>query len=101
MQDQKLCIKCGRHPAVGLFNKLCSSCNIETYNCGIKENLINNENTETSGESDVFCPYCGEIQINDEGQFSEEGTENVYCGDCGKEFELETEVSYSYSTKRI
>ncbi len=99
--EKRICLRCGKHNVTNSWDKHCYSCQNEIYNQNLKQNLIDDEVEETSGEDDVICPYCGEIQENDEGKFYEEGEQIVCCGSCDKEFELETDVSYYYATRRI
>lgn len=52
---------------------------------------------DTCCEEEIICPYCGQIQI--EPQEYESGIWD--CGECGEEFELDVEVSVTYSTYRV
>jgi transposase-like protein len=52
-------------------------------------------------EDEILCPYCGEVYEDDEYQFYEEGEHEVECYHCEKTFNLNTHVTYSYSTNII
>ncbi len=100
--EEKMCVRCGKRTVIlGASGDYCYSCNVDIYNENLKQSLLDDEDCETDCETDVFCPYCGEIQESDEGQFYKEGTKIVCCGDCNKEFKLDTEISYYYSTRRL
>lgn len=56
---------------------------------------------ETLREDELVCPYCGaSYEAEDAWHFDEGKTEEVECMFCGKKFDLEVEVSRTYSTKR-
>ena len=57
-------------------------------------------------EGEIICPYCGEMQIDDDGQYpvsyygSEEGAEKFQCNICEKVFLVEEMVKRWYSIKK-
>lgn len=58
--------------------------------------------TEVDCEDEVFCPYCG-LEHEADGEddaFYVEGEHIFVCHECNKEFLVDTNVSYSYSTSR-
>lgn len=61
----------------------------------MKEKLLTPD--DTLYRENIICPYCGHIQTNREEY--ESGT--VDCGGCEEAFELNVEVSVTYSTYRL
>ena len=51
---------------------------------------------DTEGTAYPVCPHCGNIHYNDF-----EYDDGVYnCAQCGEEFEVEREVSVSFTTRK-
>ena len=50
---------------------------------------------------ELKCPYCNYV-IEDEWEHLnyEEGEQEIECPDCGKKFDAEVNISYSFSSKR-
>lgn len=96
------CEICGKPFKSYCYETRCYKCNIEKYNTDIKEGIQSGEETSTYGESEVFCPWCGEMLEGDceTSEFYEDGTHVFQCYECEKEFTLSTSVSFSYSTER-
>jgi len=97
----------------------CSVCGQETYNCSwegdkcfscrekerlakLAEYLQNDEETETSCESDIICPYCGyRYEADFESDYCyNEGDYEEQCPECEKTFTISTSVSITYNTTR-
>lgn len=50
-------------------------------------------------QDDMICPYC-EYEFDDCDKEYEEGSMEYECPCCGKTFELETNFSYSWRTRK-
>jgi len=49
----------------------------------------------------VICPWCGETYPKEDNySLFEVGNHECKCGSCGKDFKVETEISYTFSTTR-
>ena len=53
---------------------------------------------ETYGEEEVTCPYC-QYQKSDSWELGDDGTQT--CGECGKTYEWQRNVSTSYSSEGV
>jgi hypothetical protein len=53
------------------------------------------ENTDT-----IICPYC-DYEFEGYDCIYDEGEDTIECESCGKEFNVTTEVSYSWSTSKL
>jgi DNA-directed RNA polymerase subunit RPC12/RpoP len=56
-------------------------------------------------EDEIHCPYCGELQDNDEGQYpvtfhGETGWEEMRCQDCDAKFYVREHVSRDYDVAK-
>lgn len=53
-------------------------------------------------DDDPKCPYCGHVQ-HDAWEFTERCTDGdeVTCGECGKDFWAEANISVSWRTKAL
>lgn len=68
---------------------LCSDC----------ENLKGNN--ETRHRSRIRCPHCGHIQKavgDDDYERYQDGEHTVTCYECNKDYEIETHVTYSFTS---
>lgn len=81
-------------------NDLCYSCQKEIREREQAEALQNNEETETSYENDIVCPWCGTHMYDEDGYFVREGDGEYDCPECGKEFYFQADVEVTYSTQR-
>lgn len=60
-------------------------------------------------EKYIYCPYCGEEQQNDDGQYpvtywgtdNDEGTTTFTCQECEKDFTVEENVERAYQTIKM
>ena len=98
------CKICGRETYVLSWEEpLCYYCKKKQHDEKIKEDIQNGKATETSGEDKVYCPWCGEeYDTTDEPEIAYvDGDHEVECGECGKQFKISTNVSFSYDTERI
>lgn len=96
---KKICETCGK-PFDALFPwSECDDCINKRH---IREVQIDiRECGETVFEDKIYCPWCGEIIDGSEMiEAHTDGKFVILCPKCGKDFTLETDVSYSYSTKR-
>jgi hypothetical protein len=55
---------------------------------------------EVDSDNMVRCPACdGRMNVHDDNSdWYEEGTHSVSCSHCGEDFEIETAVSYSFTS---
>lgn len=81
-------------------NDLCYSCQKEIREREQAEALQNNEETETSYENDIVCPWCGRRFEDDDGYFVRTGDGEYECDECGKEFYFQADIEVTYSTQR-
>ena len=82
----------------------CYGCSQKRHLQEIKEQLLSSEIDETSCESEIICPYCGEVNDYDCDYYDDiytEGDKVMRCNCCEKEFNLCVNVSYSYDTSRL
>ena len=63
---------------------------------------INNENyIRYWGNANPVCPWCDEVYDigeNEDWELYEEGTHNIECLSCSKEYRCGSEVKYTFST---
>lgn len=93
--------KCGNN--IYGFGNECYSCSEKTRKQKLAENLKNNEETETSYEKEIICPWCGysyEPDFEDEYCYNE-GDFEEECPECEKVFTISTDVDITYSTERF
>lgn len=79
---------------------MCYSCQKEVREREQAEALQNNEETETSYENDIVCPWCGTHMYDEDGYFVRESSGEYDCPECGKEFYFQADVEVTYSTQR-
>lgn len=98
----KACERCGKTFNSYFYETMCYKCRVEKNREDVRESLLSGEATRTDCESDVICPWCGEVIEEDceMNEFYEDGTHVFDCPYCEKEFTLSTSVSYTYSTDR-
>jgi len=80
----------------------CSPCKIIREN--IKKEMLTEklENGRFNCEIKIYCPYCGwEMEAEAECQEYDEGEMEKECYKCEKTFNLETNVSVTWSTSKI
>ena len=62
---------------------------------------------EMQRRREIRCPYCDELQTNDDGQYpvsywgSESGPVGMECGHCFKEFFVEEDVQRTYKVAKV
>lgn len=100
------CKKCGKATDFAWMQRgLCND-------CLRKEKLKEIRISISEGESDTFsdeyivCPYCGAVLSGSKDVFEfpelyEDGEHEEVCVECGKEFKVETMVSYAWETHKI
>ena len=94
------CPICGSKAFMFSWEKMCASCKKEEHYSAIQTQLESNQIEETYAEDDILCPWCGEKCEEDYDALYTEGNHEVECAYCEKTFYVDTEISYSYSTKR-
>lgn len=98
--EKKICATCGRLFDACFFEKECYTCRRESEAQERKTAILNGEITETEGEENIVCPWCGEAFETDseDSRTYTEGGYEYECPECGKTFFLETCVSITYNT---
>ena len=99
------CKICGKYDELAWTNGgYCNKCfklhNLEK----IRESIEEGEPDTFSGDY-VVCPYCGaaidEADLIGYPELHEDGEHEITCKDCGKEFKVETMVSYDWETHKM
>ncbi len=107
---KKVCKECGEIKEMFSWEDHCSSCRkkiaLEKVQADIEEAKTTGEEVDTWSDDYVICPYCGHahetcLGYEDFPEIYEEGSHKVECDECGKTFELETSVSYSWETGKV
>ena len=101
MIEMGICPRCCRKQKLP-WQKICSDCSLREHDLFIKMQIENGA-TETSNESSVYCPHCGEKitwEDVDSDIFFKEDQENIDCPFCRKAFHIVTEIRYLYSTSQ-
>lgn len=97
----KTCKVCGKPREMLSWEDTCYTCTENLHYAELKEKILSGEETETSCEDEIVCPWCGErLDCSDDYDLLCEGTHDLECYGCGRPFEVYTNVSYSYDTKR-
>jgi transposase-like protein len=99
----KVCKTCGEEKNYMMsWETECYSCRKERNKKEIQRQIEDGEITEVDCEDEIYCPYCGLAHEEDyENEAFYIGGEHEFtCGECGKDFSVDTHVSYSYSTRR-
>lgn len=99
----KTCKVCGKARDMMSWEDTCYTCCCQKHLDEVKHNILGGEETETSCEDEVICPWCGEVQEYDieDYEIYEEGEHEMQCHDCEKYFKLGVSVFYYYGTERI
>jgi hypothetical protein len=103
---RKICARCGKEQFLLSWETKCAACRREEAEEQTVANIQSGEDTSTSGEDNVICPWCGavyktNVNYEDWPEVYEEGFHDMVCDACGKPFQLYTNVSYSYDTDRL
>lgn len=87
------CADCGTREGLCTYTEavLCSKCHEKRV-----EKRIAEFDGDTDGTDEIVCPHCG-YECSDSWEKSEGVRE---CGDCGREYEVEREVTVTYSTTK-
>ena len=98
----KKCVTCGAKIDCAMsWQKECHDCHMDAYRENIIAEIDSGERFEVAYEDEIFCPYCGRVyEFDCEPELYEEGDHDLTCDYCEKTFTCETDISYSYSTKR-
>ncbi|MCD8148849.1 MAG: hypothetical protein LUE92_04635 [Clostridiales bacterium] len=111
-EDEKICKICGQERGMMSWETICFQCAKEKHLKEQQQAIRDGDDsyiygTETS-DSDgcIFCPYCGErtktyYGHEDFPELYEEGFHKIECPICEKEFELVTDVSFSWETRKV
>lgn len=103
--DDYHCKRCGKKTDLAWMNNgLCIDCYRKKQLDDIRISIDEGE-PDTFSSDYVVCPYCGNA-ISDEGlidypELYEDGEHELLCGKCGKTFEVDTMVSYSWETLKM
>lgn len=100
--EKRSCKTCGRLFDAWFYEKECYACRRESEALERKTGILKGEITETEGEEEIVCPWCGEAfetDLEDDRTYTEGGYE-YECPECEKMFFLETCVSITYNTMR-
>ena len=103
--DDYHCKRCGKKAVLAWMNNgLCIDCYRKKQLDDIRISIDEGE-PDTFSSDYVVCPYCGNA-ISDEGlidypELYEDGEHELLCDQCGKTFEVDTMVSYSWETHKI
>ena len=96
---KKQCKICGKVAEMLSWEDECYICKKKQHMKDVLQDI--QEGRDTSCENEIYCPWCGtEIERCEMNEAYNEGRYIIDCPECGKEFVLETSVSYSYSTSR-
>jgi len=54
-------------------------------------------------EEEIVCPHCGDAQgfTSDNTSLYDENTYKYTCENCGKDYELSSSMSFSWSTEKL
>lgn len=96
---KKQCKICGKVAEMLSWEDECYACKKKQHMKDVLQDI--QEGRDTSYEEEIYCPWCGvEIECCEMDEAYNEGQYAIDCPACGKEFMLETSVSFSYSTSR-
>ena len=93
LEAGEVCRECGTYIT---FSKgkpsLCVSCN-----------MLHQDRGQVSHEKRVRCPHCAHMFAPDEGDNGvyDEGEHSLDCPNCGGDFDIETHVSYCFSSPAL
>lgn len=89
--SEKLCMMCKRNPVREEGKPMCASC----YSYWNK--LWDWQNK--SEKDGMVCPYC-DYEFEEREREYEEGTTDVTCPCCGKEFEIEVSCLWTWTSRK-
>lgn len=102
-----LCVRCKKKMTFFAWETMCYQCKKE-HALEIAVEAIKNgeEDIDTGSDDYVICPYCGNAISTDYGyeyfpEFFIDGDHELTCEECGKDFVLETSISYYYETRKV
>lgn len=102
-----LCERCKKKMTTFSWETMCYQCQKE-HALEVAVEAIKNgeEDADTYSTDYVICPYCGNAISTDYGyeDFPElfiDGDHELTCEECGKDFVLETSISYYYETRKV
>lgn len=103
---EKICKVCGKNKFMMPWEDTCRACEKEQRLKRIQDDIVSgDEDVDTFSSDYIICPYCGYASSDEYGyvdfpEMYEDGEHEVECGECGKTFILETNVSYSWETRK-
>ena len=109
---QAKCKRCGKEKWISEKDHLCRQCRTEKEQEKIKRDFDEFQEEAEEGEKFdtwhtdfVICPHCGyaipaDLPYEDFPELYEDGSHEIDCPECEKQFILETNVSYSYETRK-
>lgn len=82
---------------------ICKPCEQKRIQEKIKTFQDENACEDEFYDDDIICPFCGEKHECDgeDGAFYSEGDHKFSCADCDNVFNVNTYISYSYTTSKI
>ena len=103
--EEHHCKMCGKYDKFAWVNGgYCNDC-LKLRNLAKIRESIEEWETDTFSSDYVVCPYCGaaidEADLIDYPELYEDGEHEITCEDCGKEFKVETMVSYDWETHKM
>ncbi len=101
----KECKVCGKKVNMLSWENTCASCCKKQELKRIQKEIQDGEDADTFSTDYVVCPYCGYAYMTNLGyedfpEIYEDGDHDMTCDNCGKDFVLETTVSYSRETRK-
>lgn len=103
---KKICKQCGKEKSMMSWEDTCFSCSKQNELERIQADIKSGEDINIISSDYVICPYCGHAHetcfgYEDFPEIYEEGSHEIMCDECEKEFQLETTVSYSWETRKV
>lgn len=96
-----LCNECGKPFKGEFWEYCCPECNAKFEREEMQEEAENGK--DIYGGNKVVCPWCFEEiepDYQEDSDYFEEGSKAMICPECGKEYWLDVDVSYSYHSNR-
>lgn len=106
-EKHDVCISCGINrkdldeaPWATIGGFICKRCEENRINDKIEKFQKDNEGEDEFFDDVIICPYCGEKHEADgeDSAFYSDGDHKFRCADCQNEFDVNTYVSFSYTT---
>lgn len=103
---KKICARCRKEKDLLSWETKCGACLLEEAEERTVADIQSGDETSTSCEDNVICPWCGCVYKTNVGyadwpEIFEDGEHDMVCEECGKPFRMTTNISYSYDTERL